>query len=142
MFGTLAAWRAYATARGNMAPTTATDADALAALVRASDHIQFAYVSKFISGYDSTAPNVEPATYEAASFELTTPGFWSAVFTPAQQKVLTRVGALGWTPIGSADSGDAFANATPTSTKVAAMLAPYMPGLFRIGLSSVGPSNA
>ena len=138
MYGTLVAWRAYATARGNNAPTAADDAAATAALVRASDHIQYAYVAQFMPGYDETLPVVESAAYEAAALELTTPGFFTTSFTPAQQKVLTRVGSLGWTPITGTDSADAFANATPTSTKIAAMLAPYMAGKFRIGMTSVG----
>ena len=91
MFGTIADWRAYATARGNTAPTAASDALATAALVRASDHIQYAYVAQFLPGYDETAPEVEPATYEAANYELATPGFFAKVYTPGDRKVLTKV---------------------------------------------------
>jgi hypothetical protein len=142
MYGSLAAFRAYATARGNSAPALAVDADATAALVRASDYIEFGYVARFLPGYDSTVPEVEPATYEAAIQELASPGFWTATFTPSQQKVLTGLKGITWTVTGGTDSDRAYVNATPKSTKIEAMLAKYLPGKFRIGLSAVGPSNA
>lgn len=140
MIGTVEDWKAYALARG-LVIETATEPDMLqasAALTRASDHITFAYVAKFLPGYDATSPNVEQATYEAAALELETPGIFSAVFTPSQQKVLTEVKGIRWTVTGGTDSSDAWANATATSTKVAAMLAPYMPGKFMVGLRAVG----
>lgn len=138
MFGTIADWRAYALARGDSAPTNATDVAATAALVRASDHIQFAYVAQFLPGYDETEPEVEIATYEAAGYELATPGFFSKVYTPGDRKVLTKVDAIQWTVIDSTDSINAFDNATPTSTRIAAMLAKYMPGKTRVGIKALG----
>jgi hypothetical protein len=133
---TLAGWIAYAALRG----LTVVDEPASAqALVRGEDYIRFNYIAKFLPGYDDTSPNVDEATYEAAALELAAPGFWTTTFTPSQQKVLTGVGDIKWTVIGSTDSNDAWANASPTSTKIAAMLAPYMPGRFSIGLTAVGP---
>lgn len=137
--GTLEEWRAYATARGNPAPAEADDVPANAALVRATDYIRHHYVAQFLPGYDESLPIVESAVYEAANFELETPGFFSQTFTPAQQKVLTRAGDIQWTVSGGTDSRDAWANASPTSTRIAAMLAPYMPGKYRVGLRAVGP---
>lgn len=136
MPATVTAWRDYATARGETGPANASDALANAALLRASDHIQYAYVARMLS----PAPEqlIEAATYEIASLELATPGLFSKVFTPGDRKVLTEVKGIKWTPVDSTDSADAFANATPTSTKVAAMLAPYMPGKMSVGLMSVG----
>jgi hypothetical protein len=136
MAATLAGWIAYAALRGLV---VANETASEHALVRASDYIRFHYVAKFLPGFDETSPNVDEAIYEAAALELATPGFWTTTFTPAQQKVLTGAGEIRWTVTGSTDSTDAWANASPTSTKIAAMLAPYMPGRFQIGLRAVGP---
>lgn len=135
MAATLAGWTTYAGLRGT---TVANEAASEQALVRGTDYIMFNYVAKFLPGYDETSPNVDEAIYEAAALELTTPGFWTSTFTPSQQKVLTGVDTIKWTMTGGVDSNDAWANASPTSTKIAAMLAPYMPGRFQIGLSAVG----
>lgn len=123
--GTVAGWITYAAARGT---TVADDADSAAALVRASDYITYHYVNRFIGSYDATSPYVEEATYEAANFELATPGFFSKTVTEGQQKTLTGVGSIRWTPMKS----DAKTLRTgllysPTSTKIDAMLAAYMP---------------
>lgn len=136
MLGTLEGWIAYAALRG---ATVANDPASTQALVRGSDYIRFNYVAQFLPGYDEASPNVVEAVYEAAAFELGTPGFWSTTFTPSQQKVLTEVKGIKWTVTGGSDSTDAWANASPTSTRIAAMLAPYMPGKMRIGLRSIGP---
>jgi hypothetical protein len=138
MYGSLAGWRAYALARGNNAPTSATDDVAEAALVRASDHIQYRYVANLLTGYDETLSVVEPATYEAANLELATPGFFSKTYTPSEQKVLTQVGSLKWTVIGD---GSSSYGAQPVSTLIDAMFAPYVfdrdePGYM---LMAVGP---
>ena len=122
-YGTLSAWRAYATARGDNAPTAASDAIASAALLRGTDYIQFTYVPRFAAGYDSTAANVEAATYEAANKELTTPGFWSKVYTEAEAKVLVGLGDLRWQVIGTAKDARSMA---PRSTKIEALLWPYL----------------
>jgi hypothetical protein len=139
MLGTLAGWRAYALARGNNAPTAAADADALAALTRASDYIQFFYIDKFLAGYDATSTNVVEAAYEAANYELTTPLFFTTSYTPAQQKVLTKVASIQWTPV-AGNLGDEWALATPTIGKISAMLSNYMPGKYLIGMTAVGPN--
>lgn len=122
MIGTLADFRTYAADRGNTKPTDAADADATAALVRASDHIRFAYVARFAAGYDESAPNVEAATYEAALLELVKPGFFSATYTPGERKVLTEAKGIKWQVIG----GGASDSASPVSTRVEDMLRPYL----------------
>lgn len=123
MAASLVGWRAYAAARGNQAPTVAADDVAGAALVRASDHIRYAYVARLLPGYDESLAVVEPATYEAANLELATPGFFSKVFTPGEQKVLTQAGDIKWTVVGDASKPGA---ATPVSTLIEAMFAPYL----------------
>lgn len=136
MYGTISDWRAYATARGFSAPGDASDTLATAALIRASDYIKYTYVQHFTSGYDDTLEVVEFAAYEAALLELETPGFFTASFTPAEQKVLTEVKGIKWTVVGGAEGAE---GATPVSTKVDAMLA-HMVGKNRgIGIMSVGP---
>lgn len=138
MIGTIASFRAYATARGNPAPTAATDVLATAALVRASDYITYSYVQQFLSGYDATSPNVEEATYEAAILELATPNFFSSTFTMDQRKVLTEVKGIKWTVVAGPSGISSSQAATPMSTKIAAMLEPYMPGLFVVGFRVLG----
>lgn len=122
-YGTLNGWRAYAAARGDNAPTAASDADANAALLRASDHIKYRYVANLLPGYDETLDVVEFATYVAASLELATPGFFSKTYTPGEQKVLTEVKGIKWTVVGDASKSYA---AQPTSTLIDAMFAPYI----------------
>lgn len=141
MIGTIAAWRAYATARGNGAPASASDPLATQALTRASDYIQFYYVSQFLPSCTVTSPNVEEATYEAANYELTTPGFFTSVYTPDQRKVLTGVKGITWTVVDGDRNGEEWENASPTVTKIAAMLSNCMPGKFMIGLKSIGTPN-
>ena len=122
-YGTLSAWRAYSTARGDNAPTATSDALASAALLRGTDYIQFTYVPRFAAGYDSTAANVEFATYESAARELATPGFWSKTFTASEAKVLVGVGDLRWQVTGSTKDARSMA---PTSTRIEALLWPYL----------------
>jgi hypothetical protein len=145
MIGTLADWRAYASARGDNTPTEAEDAVATAALVRASDYIRFRYVANFISGYDETfiapgydIPLVEIGAYIAAGLELATPGLFSKTFTPAEQKVLTGVGSIRWTVTGKA--GGIYA-ASPVSTLLEALFEPYILDRNRdqFMLRSIGP---
>lgn len=122
-YGTLSAWRTYATARGNGAPASAPDTLANAALVRAQDYIQFTYVQRFAAGYDSNAANVEAAVYEAANLELATPGFFSKTYTEADRKVLTGLDALTWTFVGKVRDDRSYA---PRSSKIEALLWPYI----------------
>ena len=130
MYGTLAGWRAYATARGDSAPADATDALATAALVRGSDHVRLRYVANLLPSYgvDFTPvghdlPLTEEAAYIAAALELATPGFFSKTFTASEQKVLTGVDSIRWTVVG--DAGGTYA-AMPVSTSIAALFEPYI----------------
>ena len=130
MFGTIAGWRAYATARGDNAPTAANDALATAALVRGSDMIRLRYVPNLLGGYGvdftpdgSDLPLVEEAAYIAASLELATPGLFSRTYTSAEQKVLTAVDTIKWTVVGNASGTYA---AMPVSTLIEAMFEPYI----------------
>lgn len=131
MYGTIADWRAYATARGNSAPADAVDADATAALTRASDYIRFRYASNLLPSYDaltftpdgSSLPLTEEAAYIAAAIELTTPGFFAKTYTDAESKVLTGVGSIKWTVTGNASGTYAY---LPTSSLIDAMFEPYV----------------
>jgi hypothetical protein len=145
MYGTLAGWRSYAAARGNEAPTDATDALATAALVRGSDHVRLRYVANLLPSYgvDFTPaghdlPLTEEAAYIAASLELATPGFFAKTFTAAEQKVLTGVDSIKWTVTG--DASGTYA-AMPVSTSIAALFEPYVidRDASEISLMSVGP---
>lgn len=131
MYGTLAAWRAYALERGDNAPTAASDADATAALVRASDYIRFRYVVNLLSSYDPltftppgyTLPLVTEAAYVIASIELATPGFFAKTYTQAESKVLTEVKGVKWSVTGNTSGVYAY---MPTSSIVSAMFEPYV----------------
>lgn len=126
MYGTLAAFRAYATERGNAAPTAASDADATAALVRASDYIRTRYVIRFIAGFDSTLAEVEEATYIAAQRELATPGFWSKTYTPGEAKTLVQVDSIQWQPNDRVGKGVYGADlVVPVDAMIDALLARY-----------------
>lgn len=134
MYGTLQAWRAYALARGNSAPTDADEATADAARQRASDYIRLRYVSRY--GLDGTSDEVEEATYIAAAEELSSPGFWRKTFTPAQMKTLTKADVISWTPI----EQEGYRGADlmqPVSPSIEALLAPgegsYQPSAWAIG---------
>ncbi len=119
IYSTIADWRAYATARGDNAPTAASDADATAALQRASDYVRTRYVLPL--GLSGTADNVIEAAHIAAGYELTTPGFWSKTFTPAQQKVLTGVGDIRWTVQGNATMDKGYNAQVPVSPAIDAL---------------------
>lgn len=130
MYGTLAGWRAYATARGNEAPADATDALATAALVRGSDHVRLRYVANLLPSYgvDFTPvghdlPLTEEAAYLAAALELATPGFFSKTFTASEQKVLVQVDTIRWQPVGNASGTYA---SMPVSTSIDALFEPYV----------------
>lgn len=129
MYGTLEGFRAYALARGDSAPTDATDGLATAALVRASDMIRLRYVPNLLAGYDvdfiptgSDLPLVDEAAYIGASFELATPGFFSKTFTEAEQKVLTGVGPIKWTVTGSTSG---VYSSMPSSSLIDGLFWPY-----------------
>jgi hypothetical protein len=131
MFGSIAGWRAYALARGNSAPTSASDANATAALVRASDYVRSRYIANLFSpnayntipsGY--TLSFGEEGAYIAAAFELTTAGFFSKTFTPAQQKVLTKAGGVSWSVVGNG-AGEIY-GASPISTLLDNYFRPFI----------------
>ncbi len=122
VYGTIADWRTYASARGDSDPTDATDTDALAALTRASDYIRLRYVVGFgISADDDT---LEEAAYIAAPYELSDSGFWSTTYTPAKSKVLTEVKGIKWEPIGSSDAS--AAEMEPVCPAIEALLKPLI----------------
>ena len=122
MTATVAGWITYASARGD---TVADDAASASALVRATDHIKYTYLNRLLPGLDATTlAVVDPATYEAAKLELATPGFFTVTFSPDQQKTLTGVGDIKWTPVAGGKGG--FESATPVSTIIAAMFDPYV----------------
>ena len=122
MIGTIDALRTYAVERENEPTGLYDDTLATAALVRASDYITYHYVDRFQSGFDEDSPRVAPAAYEAALLELETPGFWTKTYTSDERKVLVGVGDIRWQVIGGASSN----SAAPVSTKIEAMLRPYL----------------
>lgn len=118
-YGTLADWRAYAFDRGESMPTSASDAEANAALLRASDYIRTRYVLR-MTGVEEDDPAVVEATYIAASIDLGEPGFWTATYDKDDATVMTGVGTIRWTPIEGLDNGsDAM---QPTSPMIDALL--------------------
>lgn len=129
-YGSIAGWRAYATERGNSAPTEASDADATAALVRGSDYIRVRYAANLLPSYDpltftptgSDLPLTEEAAYIAASIDLASPGFFAKTYTEAESKVLTGVGSVKWTVTGK---GGTYAY-MPTSSLIDAMFEPWV----------------
>lgn len=120
MIGNIADFRAYHQDRGNAAPTDATGADATAALIRATDQMEFHYIPRLT--VDETSATVIDATYVLAGIELGSPGIFSKVYTEADAKVLTEVNGIKWTLTGS---GGADAS-IPVSTRVEQMLSPLM----------------
>lgn len=90
MIGTLAGFRTYHDDRGNSAPTSASDADATAALVRGSDYVRRAF-SLIV---EETDTRVIDAAYIAGGFEIAEAGFFSKT---GSDKILTQVGDIHWT---------------------------------------------
>lgn len=114
MPATVAGLIAYALDRGTV---IANDAATAAALVRARDYIQYGYLQFGSCTEDSET--VQSAIYEASIVEVATPNFWTATFTPSQQKVLTGLKGITWTVVGGASG---FGSASPRSTKIDNML--------------------
>lgn len=131
MYGDLTGFRAYALARGDSAPTNASETLATAALVRGSDMIRLRYLPNLIAaGYasdftpgGSDLPLTEEAAYIAASLELATPGFFSKTFTASEQKALVQVDKIRWQVTG--DASGTYA-AMPVSTLIDALFEPYV----------------
>ena len=116
MAATIGGWIDRAAERG---VTVADDTEAAQALVRASDYVRIHYVVRY--GLPEDHQGVDEAVYIAAGYELATPGFWSKTYTPAEQKVLTKVDKIQWTPAGVAHGPSA---ALPVSPDIHALLAP------------------
>ncbi len=130
VYGAKADWIVYAAARGLV---VADEAASEQALQRATDYIRTRYVQRFYASYDATHADVIEATYIAAAFELATPGFWAATYTPSQIKVLTEVKGIKWTAA-TPESGMSAADAsTPMSPAIDALLSP----LTRYGMPAV-----
>jgi len=135
MYGTLIDFRAYATARGDTAPTAATDPVATAALVRASDYIRTRYVLRLGLSAPEADEAVIEATYIAARREIATPGFWSATFTPSSVKTLVAVEGIRWK---EADPGKVGFTGrdlvTPMDPAIDALLMPwgFIPGTITV----------
>lgn len=120
----LAGFRAYALARGNNAPTVATDSAAEAALVRGGDYIADEYVANFLPAYVDPLPEaVDDAIYEAAIIELASPGALSKTYTEGADKALVAVEGIKWEFTGRKGGSQ-----VPKSTKIEAKLRPYMGG--------------
>lgn len=135
MFGDLADFRAYHTARGNSAPASASDLLATEALQRGSDYIERRYVLRFSAAHQDTPPaEVTTAAYIAAGLELDTPGFFAKTYTPDQRKVLTAVEGIKWTVVGK---GMGASDAVPVSTDIDLLLSQYFDAYRGMGLMAV-----
>ena len=122
-YGTVGGADTYHAARGNAAWAAGSVPNRAQALVRAADYIRTTYVRRFWSNYTEDAPDVEPATYEAALRELATPGFFTRSYTEADRKVLTEVKGIKWTVTGTSKDARSMA---PTVTLIDNLLWPYM----------------
>jgi hypothetical protein len=138
MFGTLIDWRAWATARGDNAPSAATDPVATAALVRASDHVQFAYGPWMQPGFDMARDEVKFAAYHAALLELAKPGFFARTYTDGETKVLTEVKGIKWSIVDGPGASSGIMAFTPVSTTVDNLLRPYMQRNVGYSIKAVG----
>lgn len=132
MYGTRAAADTYHSLRGNAAWGVATDAAKDAALVRATESLDGMYQYRWpgtptggasqvdawprtgAADYwgnalpsDTVPLKVESAAYELALRELQTPGSTAPDVILAQQKVLTEVKGIKWTPLGKGGADDA-----------------------------------
>lgn len=142
MYGTIAAWRTYASVRGDSNPVEAEDELATAALVRASDYIKYHYVGRFVRPYGETSPGVVEAAYIAAGLELAKPGFFSKTYSPAEQKVLTEVKGIKWTVTGKAEDINGAPQAAPVHSQIDMILFNYMPSKTRApSLMTIGGQN-
>ncbi|PHR83105.1 hypothetical protein [Henriciella sp.] len=135
MYGTVEDWRTYATERGDSAPSEATDAAASAALVRASDYIEFHYVRHFVLPCTADMPLVARAAYIAASLELATPGFFSANIVP--NEAIAEVGA-GSARVKFRDGVDPIAGAVPVVSAIDSMFEDCVAKSRRFGLRTIG----
>ena len=129
----LAAWLAHATARGETAPAAASVRDQEVALQRAQDYVRHVYVRHFLTCLDqaAVADDVAEAVYLAATLEVATPGLFTQTYAPGDQKTLTKVGDLEWTPIASPTAASGSGAPIPVqvrSTAIESLLSPYMPG--------------
>lgn len=119
----VADWIAYADARGDTRPADAEADLASQALVRATDYITQTYVNYFEAPHDINSNGVDEAIYIAAGLELATPNFFSSTYTPSDQKMLTQLDVIKWTPVNTVSGASA---ARPVSTQIEALLDRYM----------------
>jgi hypothetical protein len=117
MYGTVTDLIAYLGLRGRV---VADEAATTQALYRGSDYIRTGYVLRLAPTFTATSPEVLEAAYIAASYELTTSGFWAKVYTPSQVKVLSKVEGISFTPVSHGDKGDARAH-VPRSPAIEAL---------------------
>lgn len=128
MYGTFDGWLEYGVARGLVVDGIAEgDPNSVAALNRASDYIKYHYVANFRSKFNDTLPEVELATYEAATIEFNDPHFFERRLTPSDAKVLVAVESIRWEKI-SANRTDQLDQSAlmPVSIKIENYLRPYM----------------
>lgn len=139
MYGTVAGWQTYVTERG-ITGQTITDPASLPALVRASDYIKYHYVANFMSKYSDAEPEVILATYEAACFENTKPGFFQRTVTPSRASALVATKNIRWERL-SPSQIEPLDNSqlVPINTKVEMFLRPFMRMRHMSGMFSVGP---
>lgn len=123
MTATVENWIIYAAARGDARPSGAGQELASQALLRAQDYITQTYVNYFLSQHDENSAGVDEAIYIAAGLELATPNFFSSTYTPSDQKMLTQLDVIKWTPVNSVSGASA---ARPVSTQIEALLDRYM----------------
>ena len=157
-YGTLLDAGTYFTDRGNTTWAAATEAARTAALVRASMAIDGRYEARFpgtrAGGYSqalawprtgatmadgSAIPSsavplpVTYAAYEAALYELTTPGGLSPVVTAGKVKKRTKVGSIEVEYATGSSTAELFEGAMPVLTVIDGLLWPFltfkMPGI-------------
>lgn len=147
VYGDVAGFKAYWTARGQALLVASDDDDINASLLIASDWIDQSFVGQFgglkigqrdqirewprmgaidISGYsvgNSIPREVLNATYEAAARQITTPGVFFKDYTPSKYKSVSISGAIAVEyAVGSAYD---FQTQLP---QIAAILAPILTG--------------
>jgi hypothetical protein len=117
MYGTVAGLIAYYALRGVV---IVDEAATTQALYRGSDYIRTNYVLRLAPTFTATSPEVIEASYIAASYELTTVGFWAKVYTPSQVRVISKVEGISFQPASSGNNADARSH-VPRSPAIEAL---------------------